>query len=101
MKRKVRLALLGVVLHGGAHAEPLAAQSAPVVAPAEAQAAAVQPVAPSQKKSKAARRKKSGVVAKPVEPPQTDPVVDAKPQDSAQPPTEQVDQSVQLKGVRG
>jgi hypothetical protein len=104
MKRTVRLAILGVMLHGGAQAtvQDVAAE------PSLGSARHTRPAHPVAKKQKAVRGKKhkaarSGKVkSKPsveVEP------TEQKPKDksgavTANPP-ETIEQSVRLKGVRG
>lgn len=94
MKRTVRLALLGAVLHAGAQAEELVAKSAPAAIPGEAKTGVAGQPSPVPKKSKTVQRKKSRVTAKTAE---TTPKQDGV----AETPAEQQEQSVQLKGVRG
>jgi hypothetical protein len=91
MKRKARLALLGALLHGGAHAAELPAQSAPSATVSEAQAAPQQPARPTVKKKRKTVRN-----MQPVEAPKAASGVEATPA-----PADQVEQSVELKGVRG
>ena len=94
MKRTVRLALLGAVLHAGAQAEELAAKSAPAAVPDEAKAAVARPPSAAPKKSKTVQRKKPRVTAKNSE-------IAPKRDGVAETPAEQQEQPVQLKGVRG
>jgi hypothetical protein len=91
MKRKARLALFGAVLHGGAAAALPVVQSAPSAAVSKAQPAAQQPPPPVVKKKRKSVRNKQ-----PVETPKAASGVEGTPT-----PTDQVEQSVQLKGVRG
>ena len=104
MKRTVRLAILGAMLHGGAQAAAQDVATEPSLRTV-GHTQAVLPVAKKQKavrskKNKAARTRKVksksslGIEA-------TDPKPKDKPDTVTQTPPETVEQSIQLKGVRG
>ncbi len=96
MKRKAKVAILGMLLQGGAHA---AAQSAPAAAPtldkAPTQAELVQQAVVSGKKSKTARNKKAAPQPEKGKP------EPAKQDAATETPAESSEQGVQLRGVRG
>lgn len=95
MKRTVRLALLGALLQGGAHAAEQNMDAKPSLDKEQDKVAAVRQEAAAAKKQKSIRGKKPGAKAK-------SPVLAKEKQDSAmETPADQVEQSVQLKGVRG
>jgi hypothetical protein len=100
MKRTVRVAILGAMLHGSAHAAEPNASIKPALDKGQAKGV-VQPAVVSSKKNKVARKKAQAV--EPVEtvknespavPATTTPVQSEK-------PAATTEQSIQLKGVRG
>ncbi|MBI5007450.1 MAG: hypothetical protein HZB95_10090 [Nitrosomonadales bacterium] len=101
MKRAVRVVVLGAMLQGSAQAgeQDAAVQSSPNKG--QDRVASVQQGAPEAKKQKTVHGKKSAAKAKPAKPAKDDPLAKEKQEGAMEAPAEQVEQSVQLKGVRG
>ena len=95
MKRTVRLALLGAMLQGSAHAAEQNVDAKPSLDKGQDKVASVQQDGLKAKKPKAVHGKKPGAKTK-------SPKLAKEKQDGViETPAEQVEQSVQLKGVRG
>jgi hypothetical protein len=93
MKRTVRVAILGVMLQGSAHAgEPNAAVK-PAVDKGQGKSGIAQPAVVSSKKNKVARKKVQAAEAVKSESPAA--------QAATEKPATTTEQSIQLKGVRG
>jgi len=95
MKRTVRLALIGALLQGSAHAAGQNTDAKPSLEKGQDKVAAVRQDASAAKKQKSIRGKKPGVKAK------TPELAKDKQDGAMETPADQVEQSVQLKGVRG
>lgn len=95
MKRTVRLALIGAMLQGSAHAAEQNADAKPSLDKGQDKVASVQQGGLMVKKQKAVNGNKPSAKAK-------SPSLAKEKQDGAmEAPADQVEQSVQLKGVRG
>ncbi|ADE10979.1 hypothetical protein [Sideroxydans lithotrophicus] len=96
MKRTVKLALLGALLQSSAHAAEQSVVTGTVKDPGQQKAAAVQP-APLTAKHKSAGRK----TGKHAGTRKTEPKARLKKKVEADAPSDPIEQSVQLRGVRG
>jgi len=94
MKRTVRLAILGAMLQGSAHAGEPNASAKPSLDKGQGKSTVVKQEAVPGKKNKIARKKAKS--AEPVDVVKTEPA--ASPVEK---PAETTEQTVQLKGVRG
>lgn len=95
MKRTARLALLGVLLQGSAHAAEQNADAKPSLDKGQDKVASVQQGGLKAKKQKAVNGKRPGAKAK------SSSIAKEKQDATMETPADQVEQSVQLKGVRG
>ncbi|MBI4809470.1 MAG: hypothetical protein HY799_11065 [Nitrosomonadales bacterium] len=101
MKRTVRVVLLGTMLQGGASAAEQNVNANPSLDKGQGKVAAVRQDAPAAKKPKSIRGKKPGTAAKSPNPAKDDSLAKEKQEGETGNPADQVEQSVQLKGVRG
>lgn len=101
MKRAVRVVVLGALLQGSVHAGEQNAVATPSLDKAQDRGASVRQDEPKAKKQKIVRGKRSGAAAKPAKPATDDQLAKEQQDGAMQAPTDQVEQSVQLKGVRG
>jgi hypothetical protein len=90
MKRKVRAAILGAILHSSAHAAVPGSPVEPSLDNGQGKLSVIQSKPSSGKKDKTARKKKVKPAEKPV----------AQQQDGAN-PADANEQTVQLRGLRG
>jgi len=95
MKRRVRAAILGAMLHGGAHAAEQGATAAP--GEGQKQPAAVKQQISAGKKAKAERKN----INQPLNAVTEQPKAEVKQGSLTETPPEATEQSVQLRGVRG
>lgn len=101
MKRTVRVALLGAILQGSAHAGEQSVDANPGLDKGRNKAAVGQMDAPVAKMQKAIRGKKPVAKAKPRASAKAEPQTATKQGDALETSEGQEEQSVQLKGVRG
>ncbi len=96
MKRKVRLAILGAMLHGSAHAAEPGATAEPSLSKGQV----THPASSAEKKTRAVRIKKSKPKAR-IDSEKAKPQETVKQEVVTETPPEAIEQSVQLRGVRG
>lgn len=96
MKRTVRLALLGALLQSSAHAAEQATVAGTVKAPERGKAVAAQQTPLSGKNKSAGKRTGKHAGTR-----KTEPKVRVKKKVEADAPSDSIEQSVQLRGVRG
>jgi len=95
MKRTVRLAILGAMLHGSAHADEQSETAKPALDKAQKNVTVVQQKTVASKKAKTTRGKKMSAKVKP------DPILKQNQDATTETAPDSIEQSVHLKGVRG